>query len=1735
MGAGASRNIIKHKSDPELVWPCYIGIFAPMALYAAHDVIDSRWRRRKGGLLWFVIYLISNLMWITAYSIYMHAQLGEDAEAVPPIQANHTEAGAATIAFLVNLLTVRKIVRGFMVFNMLSVVAQRFGLVRPDRASTCTLRCFSCCACAAQQQVHVHVPALRWRYEHAGKLVERNSSVLMDDDFPGDSARLAWLSLIGCMAWRGAASSCVQAWTICRPWFEFGPLSCTLPILFFMCVPLYVVVYPAWFILCKLWQLGASISQAGRGFQSTNVLQDDTDLTIMTTVWLWRSLSEVPGPPPESDYLWPLTHALDRATLLAYLHVRGHRLENLDTSYGCSDVGNFGLRPHEDYDPATSTFDTSFEDGSPSFERVLQAYTHTLKAVNAALLLRVDLEQLQSPSVSCSNKFIDGKTPNRRDRLELLHDAAFELAPRRGPIVSSFLRSAATNLMVRFMCTAVQRAFRFRSRCWPPRAYVRSNPSPHQLTTAVLEDANKPFQEVDAAERSVVSRTKDGVHSPILSIWQEQHLQKLDRETAKAIRTDVKAASRHFSSVSQAGPLQPLPAASDGTTARYAPLIEAYSTSTMSCIIAAVTATRPEQEEKIYKMPALQFHHVVGTARLAFTGIADLHRQLLGTLMRDPNHGSAFDGLLEVQNPTTAHLCPKLPVVEAQQTTDPNSQQETQDAMQCRLARASIAMVAVTDRLVLHAHSTRSDRSVPAAATGADEGILRPWLDTHSLPPLTSEGQDLADSLLSFFRDIPRQLLESSFAISGANFDARDVGWVDGDQGFALFLEKAALVEHDFESISTMMAATFAAVVSNAVVLSEGTTEAHPLPDGVDPPAAHTEQRYSLVLTALHHAVSTAWEYLLWRLQTDRRVLWTRDRVNEVLPPHAVQAWGILRPVAAHAAMESAQALTNVRDAWTGLQDIAHIDDTEVDLFEVTPAGGLNERSNASREDAPATSSRMDQQLANEELAQAGAGHASEAGPHAVSGPNGSPGAHESGSACAFEDFPLPLHEDAEGSFRVTPFDVGPPSARLVEKLQNLSPERTNKLRETAHRVRHAAAQVACSEQAAHLAVAAIGRGRLKLGLFIGPRPAANLSEPRPAADLPERLAGACVAALSLLHYDSFLLVARLLSQEESLDAWTKTWAVREHGPHFKKMQCDVLNQHLPRLSDELPDLEIEAAPTSHTHPPPGRSANSVRALMTYAGLYAADEHSHVDNVTPGNVHPGQSVSQHNPQKKSWQQIRDALTAIQELANLHCASKHRCADDIQALCCGLQAWLAAVPDAQNAAQPEGVPAPDLMRAAVYVRGSVATSAVAEACARGVRHNESHEERPRMRSANTYPASTFAGWMSVEMHARAVSIAVSIAAPHALATPTKACSVHRRGMRLRSAAAEEDAAEAAAKSYRAELQNRKFLGAAVKLDAAAEASARLTRALQLAAQTAYKEAEKQRSQMEYVDVQRNRGSHALDAALWSLHNANNYAADRCQGEQDLAVAWQAYLQLANMRCFPIWHGDAGVRATRVVLVAAAAELGLGRDQDLTLHAERMWTWLEEVGNAEAGSHTQRLPQFVHDAAKGAVEVLHDSKKADNQVWRALALIDAVKVGQDIDANELLPESPTDDKRMWADWKLVAKHASVLCTRIEEAKEYGVHEDEWHPLRWGPRSAAHCMGSRIARALSPQVAAKALGAAVRGGTEPRTEPSTLEGVLFAAEEAGLVVGLRLQRLVRELLSHGVAAKASMAVGA
>lgn len=286
----------KQKDAWGFVWLSYAGIFGPLALYAFHNDIDARWRRRHPSALWVLAYALASTAFIPAFIVYFSAQVSG---------SDHKEAATALVAMAVTVFTVRKIIRSFMALEATAVLAQRFALARPpepligelhslnfveDQLSTGgtpdypqavsgnpsasqprTGQGFSCstmlrAAWRFATRLMRPQPVLA-HSEYVGDLVEMNAACLFDDAVPGDGAQVAWVCLIWAMLWRFL-------------WHSFG--------------------------LHKLW--GAS-----RRFQNVSVLQDANDLIVMIVTWVWGCLSQVRAPlPPLSPPRLPRREMLYR-------------------------------------------------------------------------------------------------------------------------------------------------------------------------------------------------------------------------------------------------------------------------------------------------------------------------------------------------------------------------------------------------------------------------------------------------------------------------------------------------------------------------------------------------------------------------------------------------------------------------------------------------------------------------------------------------------------------------------------------------------------------------------------------------------------------------------------------------------------------------------------------------------------------------------------------------------------------------------------------------------------------------------------------------------------------------------------------------------------------------------------------------------------------------------------------------------------------------------------------------------------------------------------------------------------------------------------------------------------------------------------------------------------------------------------------------------------------------------
>ena len=240
-----------------------------MAIYVTHDIIDSRWRHRSGRIVWYWIYWVANIMFIAAFFVYFIAQVGGP-------DPDHKEAAAALVVMVVNTLSLMKIFRGLMAFQTTVILAQRFRLARSFQLRHSGPRPIRVMAInplsvmrnsdgvttswndliensmffeRSSQLRHSGVRHIRAYGEYVGDLVQKNASCLLDDDSPGDSARVAWWALVWAVLRRKPFHKCC----VHRPGPESG---------------------------------FAHLSKVP-------VLQDANDLIIMAVAWVWGCLSQV--------------------------------------------------------------------------------------------------------------------------------------------------------------------------------------------------------------------------------------------------------------------------------------------------------------------------------------------------------------------------------------------------------------------------------------------------------------------------------------------------------------------------------------------------------------------------------------------------------------------------------------------------------------------------------------------------------------------------------------------------------------------------------------------------------------------------------------------------------------------------------------------------------------------------------------------------------------------------------------------------------------------------------------------------------------------------------------------------------------------------------------------------------------------------------------------------------------------------------------------------------------------------------------------------------------------------------------------------------------------------------------------------------------------------------------------------------------------------------------------------
>ena len=157
------------KDSQFFIWPMYYAIFLPMAMYAANDVIDSRWRHRRYSISSYRVYYAASFISYLVSPFYFWVQVVGD-------NPDHKEAATTVIAICVNLVTIMKLYHGFLALETTTILAQRFRLARPSQP------------CRSK-----HIFAYG---EYVGDLVEKNALCLLNDESYGDGASVAWLRII---------------------------------------------------------------------------------------------------------------------------------------------------------------------------------------------------------------------------------------------------------------------------------------------------------------------------------------------------------------------------------------------------------------------------------------------------------------------------------------------------------------------------------------------------------------------------------------------------------------------------------------------------------------------------------------------------------------------------------------------------------------------------------------------------------------------------------------------------------------------------------------------------------------------------------------------------------------------------------------------------------------------------------------------------------------------------------------------------------------------------------------------------------------------------------------------------------------------------------------------------------------------------------------------------------------------------------------------------------------------------------------------------------------------------------------------------------------------------------------------------------------------------------------------------------------------------------------------------
>eukprot|EP00892_Ulva_mutabilis_P010726 jgi/Ulvmu1/8025/UM004_0262.1 len=256
----------------------------------------------------------------------------------------------------------------------------------------------------------------------------------------------------------------------------------------------------------------------------------------------------------------------------------------------------------------------------------------------------------------------------------------------------------------------------------------------------------------------------------------------------------------------------------------------------MPLFLHAATADEAQQEEAIGGMPAA-WYHIVGAPRLAFIGITSLHHQLarLVRTFADPlPSGSNGPGT----GPETGrHVTVAVRPANTHQPTTGLSPMTAKEWSV--LLKSCCGLLQVADRLMLQSEDMFRE---PPMKTWGRVSPMR------LQPDVRGAAQGLFDLLLH------------TLGTDGTLAHSMLHSLRYKHQEYQSFVEDAYLFDESRMHITMMMAITFASVVCCGCVMDKHSSAA---PDA----QAQTSMRNDLlVMAALHHAVSTGWEFMLWQI-----------------------------------------------------------------------------------------------------------------------------------------------------------------------------------------------------------------------------------------------------------------------------------------------------------------------------------------------------------------------------------------------------------------------------------------------------------------------------------------------------------------------------------------------------------------------------------------------------------------------------------------------------------------------------------------------------------------------------------------------------------------------------------------------------------------------------------------------------------------------------------------------------